>query len=320
MNPTMINQKITKLVVAIAAILIFPVYAKAQVWCPPGATWYYSDGGEFQQGYSKYTYVIDTVIKGINCKKLTHFYKVNGFLGVQQKYFKPEYVYSENGVSYLYNNSGWYGEEKFDTLYNINAKIGDKWHLPRVDTSCVDSMYVMKVLNTGTKTINGFNLKWLYVKKGPRQIQNTLYYDYDTITERVGFIVDYYLHYCNSGVVDESYQGTLRCYSDDSFGSYSTGVSMACDYITGIKESKANKVEVSLYPNPTNDKIHVQFYSPPNETITLRIYDFTGRLVQQATFSRDTEIPTNLLDIGVYTYLCTMNGSYIQSGKISVIH
>ncbi|HET6224840.1 MAG TPA: hypothetical protein VFF27_01080, partial [Bacteroidia bacterium] len=170
----MIKRKVSSLFFAIVMIMFFSTYAKGQVWCPPGATWYYQTNAQLGSGYSKYTYVNDTVIKGITCKKLTGFLKIVGPVGSIQKNLAPEFVYSENGVAYQYNDGKYLGRNKFDTIFNINAKIGDKWRLPRVDTLCPDSMYNMKVLNIGTKTINGFNLKWLYVKIGAINMGGTL--------------------------------------------------------------------------------------------------------------------------------------------------
>ena len=320
----MIQRKLLQLVVAIAVTLIFSTHTKAQVFCPPGATWYYTTDGQLSEGYTKFSYVSDTIIKSITCKKLTHYYKFRASFGVFEKEYSPLFVYSENGVTYQYqynDNHENVDSDKFDTIYNINAKIGDKWILPQTDTLCPDSMYRMEVLNTGTKTINGFNLKWLYVKIGAINMggENS-FYVFDTITEHVGLLNKSYeyLHRCPG--MTESGEYRLRCYSDDVFGNYSTGISKGCDYITGIKESKRDKIYIGLYPNPANDKINIQLYSPQKGTIELRIYDVTGRLLQQTTFSKDIEITTGLLDAGVYTYTCTMNGEYLQSGKISVIH
>lgn len=314
----MITKKIIRIGVVIATLLHFSAKMNAQEWCPAGATWYYTSNGDFGEGYTKFTYTNDTIIKGITCKKITHYYRAFGFAGVYEIFGPSKYAYSDNGVVYQYNNST-LGRSKFDTVYNINAKIGDKWHLPQVDTSCVDSMYRMEVLNIGTKTINGFNLKWLYVKIGAIEMGGPKFYVFDTITERLGLVTDGFMHLCNPGFTESS-QYELRCYSDNSFGSYSTGISKKCDYITAIKESKPDKIDIGLYPNPANNKISIQLYSNPAGMIELKLYDLTGRLVQSKSFNKDTDITTSLLDTGVYTYTCTMNGYYLKSGKITIIH
>lgn len=311
----MIKQKIKQLVFAIVATFIFSTYAKAQVWCPPGATWYYSDYAPFwYEGYVKFTYTNDTVIKGITCKKITNYYEHRD-VGKQLKkgYRTPYFTYAENGVTYIYDSI--YGN-KFDTLFNINAKVGDKWRVPFADPTCKDSTLYMVVNKTGTKMLKGVSLKWICVGRGINWCS-------DTIVERFGYRYDvlYYENYtkCHN-TPNEGADGKLRCYSDDSFGSYSTGESQTCDFVTSVKESKPDKVEFRLYPNPANDKIKIQLYSNVKGEIEFKLFDLTGRLVQQTVFSKDAEIPTSLLDTGVYTYTCTMNGAYLQSGKISVIH
>jgi hypothetical protein len=146
----------------------------------------------------------------------------------------------------------------------------------------------------------------------------TKFYVFDTITERLGLITDGYLHSCPG--FTESDQHRLRCYSDNSFGSYSTGISKTCDYVTSIKELKQDKIDIGMYPNPANDKIAIKLYSPPKGTLELRVYDLTGRLVQSKTFTKDTEIETSSLEEGVYTYSLSIGGDYLKSGKISVMH
>lgn len=108
------KQKITLWVVAIVAALIFSANVKAQVWCPPGATWYYEERSMLGDGYSKYTYTNDTVIKGITCQKITSFFKIKGTIGVIQKDLPPLFTYTDNGTTYLYGKMN--GQDKFDTL------------------------------------------------------------------------------------------------------------------------------------------------------------------------------------------------------------
>ncbi|HET6226272.1 MAG TPA: T9SS type A sorting domain-containing protein, partial [Bacteroidia bacterium] len=126
-------------------------------------------------------------------------------------------------------------------------------------------------------------------------------------------------HHCNPGFT-ESDQYDLRCYSDNSFGSYSTGISKTCDYVTGIATTELDKIELSFYPNPANDKVNVVFESNLKNNIELRIYDLTGRLVRSAEFNKNAEIPVADLENGIYTFTCTANGKYLQSGKLNVMH
>lgn len=311
----MINKKLTRLVVAIVALIVFSTSTKAQVWCPPGATWYYDDNGMFFLGYSKLTYTNDTIIKGKTCKKITHFarYRDPGKI-IQQKYWAPYFTYEENGVTYLYDTL--YGQNKFDTLFNINAKVGDRWRVPFAEPTCKDSTLILKVKSTGTKILNGFNLKWICVEQA-------INFSPDTIIERLGARFDI-LHGINytkcHNMAYEGSNGKLRCYSDNTFGSYSTDKSKTCDYITSIIESRMYDIELSLYPNPANEKINLKFQSNSKSMMELKIYDLTGRLVRSKEFDKNTEISVGDLAEGIYTYSCVVNGNYFQSGKISIVH
>jgi hypothetical protein len=296
-------------------IMIFSTYAKAQTWCPPGATWYYDDDAMFFPGYSKLTYVNDTTIKGKSCKKITHFMKYRDPGKVlQQKYQAPYFTYEENGVVYLYDTL--YGQDKFDTLFNINAKVGDRWRVPFADPTCKDTTLIMKVKSVGTKMVNGFNLKWV-------SVQQAINLSPDTIVERLGIRFDLFrsINYSKcKNIIYEGSDGKLRCYSDNSFGSYSTGLSKTCDFVTGIIETKQDKGALSFYPNPANEKVNVVFESNEKNNVELKIYDLTGKLVRSAEFNKNTEIPVADLENGIYTFTCTANGNYLQSGKLSVMH
>ena len=139
----------------------------------------------------------------------------------------------------------------------------------------------MKVLNKGIKNINGFNLKWLYVKKGP-YCNNYFTYDFDTITERIG--VKAYLDYERSscyGSIDERAFGNLRCYSDDTFGLYSTGISSSCDYFyTGITESQMGEMQFKVYPNPANSEIIIEFDLIETKNVAIEIKNIFGQTVK----------------------------------------
>lgn len=273
--------------------------AKAQVWCPAGAMWYYTDNSADISGYSKLTYTIDTLINSINCKKITHYYQGDGWLGPYSFYGSPFYTHEQNGVAYLYNNR--YGNNKFDTLFNINAQIGDKWRFPLVDTTCADSTYFMKVLNTGTKTLNGFNLKWLYIKTGPIPYPGSgdFLYGFDTITERLGYRYDdiCYGLICNNSA-DECAHGGLRCYSDDAFGVYSTGLTSSCDYLTGITESQIGKEIFKIYPNPAQSQITLEFNFTKTQNTLIEIKNILGQTVKTID-NRAFTIGKNKIEIDV---------------------
>lgn len=234
-------------------------------------------------------------------------------------YLQPYYTYSQNGVAYLYNNK--FGNNKFDTLFNINAQIGDKWRFPLIDTTCADSVYFMEVLNSGTKTLNGFSLKWLQVATGPFPYGG--FSTIDTISERFGYRYDDLFYSPCTGSPDEGNHGGLRCYSDDAFGFYSTNISSSCDYYyTGISYLQMDNGVLKIYPNPANDKINIGISLEQGQTGILMVYDLRGKLVlsEKLDISNDlTEVCVVSLKSGLYIYKLTVNETIVNTGKLNVI-
>jgi hypothetical protein len=309
-----------KLLIAISILWIaFAVNSYSQTWCPPGATWYYSDYGIGTIGYSKLTYSTDTVIKKISCQKITHYYKFRDIYSntLTEGYWKPYFTYSENGATYLYNDKEIYGKIKFQLLFDMNAVIGDNWLVPLVDTLFADSLYSIKVVNTGTKNVNGFNLKWLYVTMGSYPTYENK--RRDTITERVGFRYDN----ISFDPMFEGPFGNLRCYSDNDFGLYSTKKNSSCDFITAISELQLNEDELKIYPSPANDKLTINLHFNYKQKATVDLYDLTGKLIRSNTLKEsedELEISTANLSEGIYIYKLNVNGAYIKSGKLSILH
>ncbi|MES2398086.1 MAG: T9SS type A sorting domain-containing protein [Bacteroidota bacterium] len=315
-------KKLLKAISFIVLNIAFIVNANSQTWCPAGATWYYTDNSADISGYSKLTYVSDTLINSINCKKITSYHEGTGWQGPYSGYGLPFYTYEQNGVAYLYNNS--FGFNKFDTLFNINGQIGDKWRFPLVDTICSDSTYFMKVLNTGTKTLNGFNLKWLYVKAGPFPYagSGSFIYGFDTITERFGPRYDDICYASCYNSPDECAHGGLRCYSDDTFGVYSTVLTSSCDYLTGITESQIGQEIFKIYPNPTENEITVEYYGNIEQRLTLDLYNLIGERVGSYQLNKGnntTKIILSDYEAGIYFYKIISDDKIIREDKLIII-
>ena len=89
-------------------------------WSPTGAKWHYSYGTMSGGGYRVVSYVSDTTVAGINCKKLrddlTFGTQQNNSTGTS--YF---FTYENNSIVYGYSSFGW------DTIYNFNANPNEHW-------------------------------------------------------------------------------------------------------------------------------------------------------------------------------------------------
>ena len=296
-----------KLLKAISVILLCFVLgstAHAQHWCLPGSTWYYEEGWPGVNGYQKYMYAGDTVVNNINCKKISTYFKQYQWAtsgNIYEGFGRSYYTYEQNGVTYLYNN--FLGENKFDTLFNFNAQIGDKWRVALVDTACVDSLYYMTVLDTGSQVINGMSLRWLKVKYGPIYYGGG-YYFYTTfkIFERFGYKFDEVedANCYGEGVVDYVHS-TFRCYSDSTFGLYSANVNIPCDYInTDVPELQQNALKATIYPSPFSSNLTIS--NPRYSIQEINIYNPTGLLnyTKNNIDVHDSNIDLNFLENGIY--------------------
>lgn len=316
-------KKLPHWIVAFLINIFFSSNIYAQTWCPPGATWYYGNSGLYYNGYVKMAYARDSVINSITCKEITYYSEGawwDVFNGGQAYhtygYGSSYFTYEQNGVVYVYNNR--FGNNQFDTLYNINAQIGDSWHIPLYggDTTCADSLHTMKVINTGTQIINGFNLKTLDVTVGS-EFQTTFH-----IIERLGYRYDdlEYGYYCH-GIIAESSHGELRCYSDSVFGSISAGVNPCDYYYTDVPEFELNRRWANVYPNPASDKLTIAIELKQSETLVIEILDITGKLEYLYQLNNQNfinEISLTDLSEGMYLYKVNVNNTNVKLGKLII--
>jgi hypothetical protein len=77
----------------------------------------------------------------------------------------------------------------FDTLYNMNAGVGDRWNLSPLPEQC-DSTSYLEVVDTGLAAIDGMQLRWMAVDIHFPEL-NWVFQD--TIIERIGTMVSYFL-------------------------------------------------------------------------------------------------------------------------------
>lgn len=235
---------------------------QAQVWCPPGATWWYDyDHIAGGTGYAQVTYVADTVISGVSAQKLTAH--VSGY---DQAFNQP----IEQELDPLYTAligevvSLWTGSE-FDTLFRYQAVPGDHW-LPAGNAS-PGTMYT--VLDTGSRAIDGTELHWWAMDLGPNMNVTT-----DTIYERMGGLRVFLRPEVILGVTDPEIWD-LRCYEDESL-SYTSGTAPACDFVTALPDG-ALEIGMAILPNPATDRFTLS--APAGSSYVVR--DLTGRLVAE---------------------------------------
>lgn len=165
----------------------------AQVWAPPGATWYYdwSSFGPF--GYAEMHALGDTLVGGALCSDLlltVHAYDPFGQVFYDQP-LQHYYTHVNGDLVSIWNGV------QFDTLFWFGATAGEQWDYPLAITPGA-----ITVQDTGSINLSGFNIHFLEVTL-PEGEQDTLF-------ERLGskqFFMDHQI----SMQTDASLLA-LRCY------------------------------------------------------------------------------------------------------------
>jgi len=88
-------------------------------------------------------------------------------------------------------------------------------------------------------------------------------------------------------------------------------------------ETVGNEIsEISLFPNPSNDKVNVNFVSTAENNVTIRIFDITGRQVAQQTHSATEGINNLGVDVSNlqtgYYLVQVDNGSMRQQNRLVI--
>jgi hypothetical protein len=99
--------------------------------------------------------------------------------------------------------------------------------------------------------------------------------------------------------------------------------------IADVPEAGTVKLHMSAFPNPANGGTTLSFTLPQRESVSLTIYDVSGRLVARIEAgSREAgphEIPwdgrsTSGAEVATGMYLCRLDaGAYLATGKVTVL-
>lgn len=298
-----------KIILILSLLVVFAANkAHSQTWAPDGAEWYYEYIHFYFTGYVHVTVVGDTVIHDTTCRILNRFAVIHNLvLGTTNTYdHGNSYMYSDDDRVYIFENN------KFFTLYDFAANIGDTIIIPQNGNlsgfEC-DSIGMVTVVDTGSMTINGKNLRRIYVS--PTDESHWSIHGY--IVETIGPLNSYMLPEPHICVVDLYEGGRLRCYSDPEFGLYSTGISPECDYLVSVPEYSEEQFKV--FPNPCEGVLNIH----TAEELTgaeLSIYNNMGkRVAYKASLSPQAIIDLSGLPQGIYCITIKM-GNYFANQLI----
>lgn len=110
--------------------------------------------------------------------------------------------------------------------------------------------------------------------------------------------------------------------SGESGGTATSGSTLYVDdvdisTVASVKTLFTEASIVSAFPNPVNDVLHLQ--SANDDALNVKVYNVTGQLMIQESFTKNLSLNVNNFASGVYFYEITnVKKQQIQHGKISV--
>ena len=277
-------------------------------WAPEGATWHYSYNNFSITGYIEIKYIGDSLIDGKVCKVL------------EKKLYSYDYVTTISdtinlGLELTYSDSNkvyYYRFDQFFVLYNFNAQPGDWWEIAgwSIPGSC-DSIGKIEVDSIGTIVINSDTLKYLKISRK----DSSDWQLGSIIVEKIGCI-DHYMFpepFMCALDMDEG-GGPFRCYFDNTFGLYQSGIASACDYITSIDYLDYPNNNLIIYPNPVKNILNINWDDKINRQLNIKIFNLTGQLVLETNIEKDNKnqyIDLSTLPSNIYLIKLTdIHGNY----------
>lgn len=87
--------------------------------------------------------------------------------------------------------------------------------------------------------------------------------------------------------------------------------------VVGISENNLNESNISVFPNPSNEDVNINFYVEPDKASNLMIYDLNGKLIHKVTeLSKNNTINTSQWSKGIYTIQVNSNNQSINKKLI----
>ena len=280
-------------------LILLPLSAFAQSWCPPGAEWHVTTNGFAHEGYLHRVYAGDTLFQGRIAQRITqagHYYD----------YWSTPPTYHEVADTIHTSLDGdvlllWLGPTipEWDTLIWFGAVPGDRWYGPGTHGFCgAYPRGIYEVTDTSTTTVFGMPLRRVGITGfGPDgEINGWTHYFH----ERIGLEFGTFLLPDACLIVDG--HEILRCYSDDDFSYVAPNWSFACNSAVNVNEHGTISA-TPPFPNPGTSYFTLSGVEgsllPGPHTITL--VDATGRMVLQQRFADERPvIGTEHLPEGLY--------------------
>jgi len=131
----------------------------------------------------------------------------------------------------------------------------------------------------------------------------------------------------NAGIIFQLYQSSnyfaegslLLCSHKDNVQVYSNSspyfYGKCYVHYGGIKENPAAYLKLSIYPNPSGDKIHIEYNGP--RPYTIQIYDYSGKCISSKTDINSSPFDFDMIEYphGIYLLKVKGNDGKYATGK-----
>jgi hypothetical protein len=192
-------------------------------------------------------------------------------------------------------------------IYDINGNLKKKYIYP-VNTighpNCIspnnsNGFIIGSYLTETDSNLNYLNLSWYNSPRGPILSAHELA-DGSIIASGYSFLND-------------TVNGEMYILKLDSNGKYA---------YSGIDEAKFQNTDISIYPNPSTNELHIAQSAINNLQLTLSLFDVNGKqVIENTSFTNSTTINTSLLNQGLYFVRITdANGAVVKTQKVAVSH
>lgn len=269
--------------------------AQQIAFCPPGAEWHYL----FTDYFPTSGYVNETIKYASNVKEGNDTLK----LLTHTKFFtmvntSPTYttLIKQKGDTVFMKNVK--TNNQWQILYNFAAQVNQSWTNTFYLWPNVTITYTTQVTSIGSKQIGNNTVKELSVNYS--NSYGSSYNHSGTISEYFGSNA-FLFNYVSLDASDGDYYISFLCYTDNTIGT-TQFTDKPCNFsnLTGVNEVSDSVHGISVFPNPTTNKIYLNF-KPELVNIQLSLYNSTGQIIYSANnILENHEIDLSLFDNGIY--------------------
>jgi hypothetical protein len=285
-------MKTTAISIVLTFVLIHSSLKAQSLFCPPGAEWHSAFvlvpawNNTFVYTNERIAYIRDSMVGADVSKVLSHrFYYATCYnAGPLNKIT----LLRQKGDTVFFRNEK--TQHNWEVLYNFATAPGGNWKTTVLKANGSPVTYTNTVDSVKQVTINGFNLKRLFLSSGA------------TVTERFGGYLFNFVSFANG--CDGYFLSELLCYADSTFGTIQFG-GKDCNFqgsfpLTSIDEASKGQA-FDMFPNPVSRELVFQFASLPLAGERLVISTVAGVTVKElGALSAETRIDLEGLAPGVY--------------------